>query len=129
MFRGSLYIQLCLAIQSSVLKVQHGSRKTFALPLNIFLRHWIVWSSSLKSLIFINALFYSDIYLYIYIYFSQKKKKKSSYLQRTTVTSTRLSEKIGTGDAPMGEKGLQPSITCQGSSEMTWHSAGQGQQF
>lgn len=23
------------------LKVQHGSRKTFALPLNIFLRHWI----------------------------------------------------------------------------------------
>lgn len=36
---GSLYIQLCLAIQSSVLRVQHGSRKTFALPLNIFLRH------------------------------------------------------------------------------------------
>lgn len=129
MFRGSLYIQLCLAIQSSVLKVQHGSRKTFALPLNIFLRHWIFWSSSKKSLIFINALFYSDIYIYIFIYFFFSKKKKKLTPQWTSVTSTGLSKKIGTGDAPMGEKGLQPSITCQGSSEMTWHSAGQGQQF
>ena len=35
----SLYIQLCLAIQSSVLKGQRGRRKTFALRLNIDLRH------------------------------------------------------------------------------------------
>lgn len=52
---------------SLLLRAQHRSRKTAALPLNRFLRHGIFWSSSKKPLL-INALFYSDIYLYTYIY-------------------------------------------------------------
>lgn len=48
---------------------------------------------------FMNALFYTDIYLYIYIYFfspyhpPKKKNTPTHYLQQIRVTSTGLSEK------------------------------------
>lgn len=58
-------------------KLSNGSRKTAALPLNIFFKTWNFFGRPLKAPSYLtNALFYSDIYLYIYIYiFSQIKTK------------------------------------------------------
>lgn len=98
-------------------KVQHGSRKTFALPLNIFLRHWNFWSSSKKSLILL--MHYSIvIYIYIFIYIFLKTKQNETnnlHLQWISVTSPWLSEKIGTGEAPTGGEVDSPPIECRGS--------------
>lgn len=129
MFRGiTLHSTLsCNTILCS--KSSAWKQEDFCIAIKYIFKTLNFFGLPLKKASFLLMHYSIVIYIYIFIYTFFLQKKKSSHLQWTSVTSTGLSKKIGTGDAPMGEKGLQPSITCQGSSEMTWHSAGQGQQF